>query len=196
MEKLKSILKLKFIKEMPRENKMAYLISVGMGMGVGILVMVIPSFLSSRAWYESSIITSVALAPVIIALIILLLILFNKFPIVQNNIRVRFICITLMLISYIYIYEIIAAIQVMSISQIITIPLRMPVIFFFDAVIIFFEPTRVLLSAFVYLGVFIIIAAYLATKGITNLPKRIILFLIIGFLIYVAAITPLIQPFC
>ena len=87
------------------------------------------------------------------------------------------------------------AIQVMSISDIVTIPLRAPVMFFFNIMIIFFDPTKILLSAFVYLGAFIILAAYLATKGITNLPKRIILFIVIGFLIYVVATTPLISPF-
>ena len=103
MEKLKSIFKLKFIRNISRENKMAYLISVGMGVGAGVLMMIIPSFFSDEIWYENSIFTFAAIAPVIVAVIILLLILFNKFPIVQKNIKVRFICIILMLISYIYI---------------------------------------------------------------------------------------------
>lgn len=182
-------------KKIPKENKMAYLVSVGMGAGVGVLMMIIPSFFSVGVWHKSSIFTSIALAPVIVAVIVLLLILFNKFSIVRESIKVRFTCITLMLISYIYIYETIAAIQVMSISDIVTIPLRVPIIFFFDMVIIFLEPTRVLLLALTYLSAFIAIAAYLATKGITNLSKRIVLSLIFGFLIYVAAITPLISPF-
>jgi hypothetical protein len=51
-----------------------------------------------------------------------------------------------------------------------------------------------LLTAF-FLTIFIFSATYLATKGIENLAKRIVLFFIIGFLIFISAITPLILAY-
>jgi len=99
-----------------------------------------------------------------------------------------------MLISYIYIFDIIGTIQTKSISDIIITPLIVPAVFLFGIIWSFEYPSQSpLLITFLYSNIFIIIAAYLATKGITNLPKRIILFLIIAFLICATAATPLIM---
>ena len=193
MEKLKSILKLKFIKEMPRENKMAYLLSVGMGVIISIIIVL--CFIFSEDFLLSNHIKTCGISIAIpITAIILLLILSNKFPIIQNNIKIRFVCIILLLISYIYIFNIVGAFQTKSISDIIVMPLMIPVIFLFGIIWTFEYPSQSpLLITFLYSNIFIIIAAYLATKGITNLFKRIILFLIIAFLICATAATPLIM---
>ena len=193
MEKLKSILKLKFIKEIPRENKMAYLVSAGIGIIISIII--VSCFIFSEDFLLSNRIKTwgISVAIPIIA-IILLLILSNKFPAVWKNIKTRMICVIILLIVCIYNYCFFSVITGGIFSDIYKV-IFLPIIIFLFSIIWSFEyPSQSpLLITFLYSNIFIIIAAYLATKGITNLPKRIILFLIIAFLICATAATPLIM---
>ena len=191
---MKSILE--SFKKIPRENKMAYLLSVGMGIGTSILVTIIPSFFSYGTEFENNIFALAISIPIPILSIILLLILSNKFPAVWKNIKTRMICVIILLIVCIYNYCFFSVITGGIFSDIYKV-IFLPIIIFLFSIIWSFEyPSQSpLLITFLYSNIFIIIAAYLATKGITNLPKRIILFLIIAFLICATAATPLFVNF-
>ena len=155
-------------------------------------MMIILDFFSSGTSFESGLFTFVVIAPSAIATIILLLILFKRFSIIREDILIRLKCIALMLISYIYIYNVIECFQ--SIPCIIAIPLKVPVLFFLGIIWIFQNPTQSpLLMVLLYSGAFIVVASYLATKGITNLRKRIVASFLIGFLIYMVASIPLVM---
>lgn len=194
MEKLKSILKLEFIKNIPKENKMAYLVSVGMGIGASILVTIIPNFFSHGTGFKNNIFALFIFTPIPILSILLLWTLFKKFPVVWNNIKVRIICSVILLVVYIYSFcFILLAISGDRIYKIFFLPLYM-----FIGIIgcLFANLSQTsLLSTFLFLSIFIAGAVYFVTKGIENLTKKIVLFFIIGFLIFISAITPLIMGY-
>ncbi len=194
-------------KKIPRENKIAYLLSVGMGVGMGILMAVVRISFFDRMWHvDSTFILFVMIAPIVIATIILLLILPKWFSVVREDIKVRLKCMALMLIIYIYIYYIYDVIglnqAVFFVSDIIAAPsniiiaLIMPFFMSFLGITgMLSDPSTSLLSPFIYSGIFIAIAAYLATKGITNLRKRIIFSFLTGLFIYMFAIFPFIVSY-
>lgn len=191
MEKLKSIFKLKFIQEMPKENKMAYLISVGIGIGASILVTVIPSFFSYGTGFENNIFAFAVFTPIPILSIILLFVLFNKLPVVWKNIKTRMICIVIL--SIVYMYGFCFVLLAVSGDRIYKV-FFLPIYIFFGIMgwlftNLFQTPSSV---ALLFLGIFIVSATCLTTKGIENLVKRIAFFFIIGFLIFISTITPLI----
>ncbi len=194
MEKLKSILKLKFIQEIPRENKMAYLLSVGMGIGVSILVTIIPNFFSHGTGFENNIFAFFIFAPIPMLSMVLLLVLFKKLSGAWNNIKVRIICSIILLIVYMYSFcFILLAMNGDRTYKVFFLPLYM-----FIGIIgcLFANLSQTsLLSTFLFLDIFIAGVAYFATKEIENLAKRIALFLIIGLLIFISAITPLIMGY-
>ena len=197
---MKSILE--SFKKIPRENKMAYLLSVGMGIGTSILVTIIPSFFSYGTEFENNIFALAISIPIPILSIILLLILSNKFPAVWKNIRTRMICISILSIVCMYcLWFIISGVDNLffcgiSLWNILELFILPVFIILSNIILLFVDPTQSpLLTTFLYSNIFIIIAAYLTTKGITNLPKRIILFLIIAFLICATAATPLFVNF-
>jgi hypothetical protein len=200
MENLKSILE--SLKNIPRENKMAYLVSVGMGVGASISVTIIPSFFSHGTGLENNIFAFSIFAPIPILSIVLLLVLSKKFSNVWNNIKTRTLCVVILSIICMYcLWFIIGGvdnlffmeISLWNILELFVLPVF---IILSNIILLFVDPIKSpLLITFLYSNIFIIIATYLATKGITNLPKRIILFIIIVFLICATAATPLLMNF-
>ena len=197
MKKLKSILGLKFIRNIPKENKIAYLISVGIGVGASVLIVIIPNFFSHGTGFENNIFALSIFTPIPILSIILLLILSNKFPVVWKNIRTRIICILFLLFAYIIGFYLPMCLFPLDNFSCFLLSFLAPFIVFpFNIILLLVNPTQSpLLTTFLYSNIFIIIVAYLATKEIVNLPKRIILFLIIAFLICATAATPLFVKF-
>ncbi len=197
MEKLKSIFKLKFIKNIPKGNKMAYLVSAGMGVGAGILICFL--FNISGTEILNSLLIRITISSLIPFLIfILLFILFKKFFFIWTTVKARIICIILLLLGYILGFYLPICFTFGSFTHIFScivwLPLMPFMTIFLDIIWSFEYPSQSpLLITFLYSNIFIIIAAYLATKGIANLPKRIILFFIIAFLICATAATPLIM---
>ena len=123
----------------------------------------------------------------------LFFVLSKKIPVAYNLIKTRIVCVLILLLVYIISFYFPICLEQFSLSCFLWLPLAPLITFLFGIIGIFEYPTQMpLLSTFLYSNIFIIIAAYLATKGITNLPKRIILFLIIAFLICTTAATPLI----
>ena len=190
MEKLKSILKLKFIREIPRENKMAYLVSAGIGIGASILMVIFSylggfDFLFARnpKYYEFvKFLIFSNLFPIFV--LILLLVLSKKISVVWKKIKIRMICVVILSVICMYSYDFIYLIA--SGDKFYKV-LFLPIWMFFGIIVQFIEYPLKLLT-FLCSNIFIVMtAAYLTTKGIANLPKRIILFLIIGFLISIAA---------
>ncbi len=193
-------------KKIPRENKVAYLISLGMGVGMGVLMGAIRSSFFDTSWSytESSIPTFIMVAPITIATIILLLILSKWFSVVREDIKIKLKCIALMSIIYIYIYTIydVIVLNQEAVLFFIANPLKiiaafiMPLfLYFLGITVMLFDPTVSLFSPLIYSGIFIVIIAYLATKGITNLRRRIISSFLIGLFIYMIAIFPFIMSY-
>ena len=191
MEKLKSILELKFIRNIPKENKMAYLISVGMGIGAVILMNAI--FFIDYDFDKNNLSLLFSNLLPIFALIFLF-ILSRKFPVVWKNTRTKIICLFFLLFAYIVgFYFITCLIQSSGISCFFlsfSAPIIAPI---FSVIFLLANPIKSpLLMTLLCSIISIAITSYLTTKGITNLSKRIILFFIIGFLVYIIAVTPLI----
>jgi hypothetical protein len=195
MEKLKSILELKFIRNIPRENKMAYLISVGMGAGAGVGVMILMNaiFFIDYDFNKNNLSLLFSNLLPIFALIFLF-ILSRKFLAVWKNMRTRIVCLFFLLFAYIVgFYFITCLVQSSGISCFLMSFLAPIIAPIFSAIFLLANPIKSpLLTTLLYSIIFIAITSYLATKGITNSLKRIILFLVIGFLVYIIAVTPLI----
>lgn len=121
-----------------------------------------------------------------IAVLFLSFILSKAFPFAWKEIRTRVFCIVLLLVIYIYIVPFTVIIIGGILSDLYKVPLMPFYAIFFGMI---WNP-----SAYVYYFTIVAItAAYVATSGIKNLPKRIILALTLAFFIYIIAISPLVM---
>ncbi len=197
--KLKSILKLKFIQEMPRENKMAYLVSVGMGTGAGILIY----FLLSIGGIEilNSLLIKITISSLIPFLIfILLFILLKKIPTVYMVARTKIACAIFLLFGYMWGFGLPIGLSMCFTLELFDFFLCFLEMFFYPIIILFFGiiwlfeyPSQSpLLFVFLFSNVITILIACIITKDIKNLLKRIIVIFILTFLIYLVSASPLI----
>lgn len=179
---------------MNKENKKAYLLAAGMGVGAGILMTIffhtdIVSMFNNLTYYKYiSFFMFGNLSPIFI--LIFLFILSKKIPVAWENIKIRIVSVFVLSVVCMYSYAL--SHLILNGDRIYKI-FFLPIWMFFGTIIQFGDFLKSFsLIAFIYLNVFIIIAAYLTTKGIKNLKTRIILFLLIGFLIHITATIPLI----
>lgn len=216
LSELKELKKLKGPKELNESIKVGFLsclLATGVGMGAGVLVAVVYHLIFSVNHGFGQIVIFLLPNLFPISVLIFLFILSKKNYVAWKNIKTRMLSIVILSIVYMYsFYFVLFIASVNNLSSIdvlfsnstsfILIPL-FPIYMFLVGVFLFFMgPLQLqnhlqspLLIVFLYLNIFVLVAAYFATKGIADLLKRIILFLIIGFLICITTVTLLIPSF-
>jgi hypothetical protein len=219
MEKLKSILE--SLKKIPKENKRAYLLAAGVGFMASLMPIVLSCLITFIKYdidqinqysifllfdnlfpYVCSMYSSKHFIILLysnllpISTLIFLFILLKKIPIVWKNIRTRIISIVILSISYVYCFFFIGGLNDFAWGNIFLAFPGLIIGFFYSIAMLFLDPLQSFpLTVFVYSNIFVVTAGYLATKRITNLPKRITSFFFIELLICIAAAASLV-PMC
>ncbi|MCK5123510.1 MAG: hypothetical protein KAQ87_05200 [Candidatus Pacebacteria bacterium] len=176
---------------MKRENKKAYMLAAGIGTVAGFLMTIffhtdIVNIFNNFKYVGFFVFGN--LSPIFI--LIFLFILSKKIPVAWENVKTRMI--SVLILSVVCMYSYTLSHLIMNGDGIYKI-FFLPIWMFVGAIIQCTDSLKSFsLVAFVYLNVFIVIAAYLTTKGIKNPKTKVILFFLIGFLIHITATIPLI----